>query len=299
MSARARGCVYATVTNILWGLSFIASKKALGAGFGTFSLSMIRFAIAAGVLFPVLRLREGRIALPGRDFARLAAGAVTGITLYFLFEYEAIKRTSASIVSLILAAIPAFTLIFTALKTRRRYPAVCWLGVAASLAGVYLVVRWGDPGAGSLAGNLLVLGACACWVAYIEINDALFRRRSSLSITFWEALIASVTLLPLALREGMDLRRVTPEGWAMAAFLALLCSVGGYLMYTESQRLLTPFHTALFINLNPVAAVLGGVLVLGETIAPAQIAGGLIVLASIFLVNRSAARSSEEGSGGS
>ena len=52
---------------------------------------------------------------------------------------------------------------------------------------------------------------------------------------------------------------------------------------------LEPFRAALFINLNPLAAVLGGVLLLGESLNPMQLVGGAIVLVSIFLVNRGSA----------
>lgn len=217
-------------------------------------------------------------------------GALTGTTLYFLFEYKGLEKTSASIASLIIAAIPAFTLLFSAAVYKQKFSPACYVGVAASLLGVYLIVRYGDASEGSLTGNFLIIGACLSWVAYIEINSRLLKTYTSLEVTFWQAVFGTATLIPCAAFEGTDWRAITPTGWTMALYLAILCSVVAYLLYAETVKRLEPFRTALFININPLAAVLGGVLLLGETITPIQLLGGAIVLLSIFLVNRSAAR---------
>jgi drug/metabolite transporter (DMT)-like permease len=89
----------------------------------------------------------------------------------------------------------------------------------------------------------------------------------------------------------MDWSATTPLGWAMVLYLSILCSVVAYLLYVDAVRELKPLRTAIFINLNPLAGVLGGVLLLGERLSPVQLLGGLIVLVSIFLVNRRAGRS--------
>ncbi len=272
--------------NVLWGLSFIASKRALGAGFQPFSLALVRFGVSAVVLLPILHRREG-LALPKGALGRLVLSSLLGMTLYFLFEYSGLKRTSASTASLIIAAVPAFTLLSGVIVRRRRYPPVCYLGVLGSLAGVYLIVRYGANGGGdSLVGNLFILCAALCWVGYIEVTDALMTAHSSLKITCWQSVLGALTLIPCALTERVDWAAIEPVGWIMALYLSLLCSVVAYLLYVSAIRVLKPFQTSLFININPLAAVLGGVLLLGETVTPVQLIGGAVVLVSIFVVNR-------------
>lgn len=286
----AKAYLSISLVNVLWGLSFIASKRALASGFQTFSLAFVRFLVAAVILVPILIVREGSLKMPKGSFLRLLASSLLGMTGYFFFEYSGLKRTSASTASLIIAAVPALTLIYGVLFKKQKYQKVCYLGVILSLVGVFFIVRYGAAGGGdTLAGDLLIVGACLCWIGYMEVTDGLMKAHSSLTVTTWQSVLAAATLLPCAMTEDVAWGAVSPLGWAMALYLAVFCSVLGYLLHTESIRVLEPFKTALFINLNPLAAVLGGVLLLGERLAPMQLVGGAIVLASIFLVNRNAA----------
>lgn len=275
--------------NILWGLSFIASKQALLGGFAPFTLALVRFGLSSLLLTPILIKREG-IRLPKGDFKWMLLSALLGMTLYFLFEYKGLERTSASTASLIVAAVPAFALIYGVAFKKKRYPGIAYAGVAASLIGVYLIVRFGAADSGdTLLGNLLVLCAALCWVGYIEVTARLMRSHTSLSVTAWQSALGALTLVPCALTERANLSAISPLSWAAALYLAILCSVVAYLLYTRAIKSLDPFKTALFININPISAVVGGMVLLGESLAPVQLLGGVIVLVSIFLVNRSAA----------
>ncbi|MGI6237933.1 MAG: DMT family transporter [Candidatus Excrementavichristensenella sp.] len=293
MHRETKACLKISFVNILWGLSFIASKTALANGFSPFWLAFVRFAIATALLLPLLKQRKGRLRLEKGSFWRMLCSGLLGITLYFAFEHNGLARTSASTASLIIAAIPAFTLLYGVLFKRQRPPLLSYLGVGASLLGVFLIVFFGsNEGQDTLAGSLLLICACLCWVGYMQVTETLTGQYTSLEITFWQSLLGAAALLPCALGlEGrMDWSATTPLGWAMVLYLSILCSVVAYLLYVDAVRELKPLRTAIFINLNPLAGVLGGVLLLGERLSPVQLLGGLIVLVSIFLVNRRAGR---------
>ncbi len=273
--------------NIVWGLSFIASKIALQAGFQPFTLALVRFLMSTALLLPIALAKEGMPQYTRREWLFMLLAGLSGISLYFLFEYKGLLYTTAGNASLILAAVPVMTMIVGAVTHRARYGASVWIGVVVSLAGVYLVVRYGADGdaENALLGNLLMLGACLCWVCYLELTSSLSARHSSLSLTTYQGLLASVALLPLAMSEGADLAAVSLDGWLAAAFLGVLCSAICYILYTQAVHHLQPMRTALFINLNPLSAVLGGVLMLGESVGWMQLIGGGLILSSIVYVN--------------
>ena len=274
--------------NIIWGLSFIASKYALQSGFTPFILTTIRFAMSGALLLPVCLLREGRPKFSQREWLLLFLAGIFGISLYFLFEYQGLRHTTASNASLILAAIPAMTMIYAAIRHKVRYRAQVWLGVLASLVGVYLVVRYGAPDGNSsdaLLGNVLLLGACLCWVAYIELTSYLSATHSSLSLSCYQGILAVVTLIPLCFTERMDWHQISPLGLWATLFLGVVCSALCFILYTYATKRLQPVRTALFINLNPLSAVIGGVLLLDERMSLAQCVGGALILCSILYVN--------------
>lgn len=267
--------------NIWWGLSFLFSKTALREGLPPMTLAFLRYLITAAVMTPLCLHREGTLRLGRENIPLALASTLTGATVYFYFEYTGMTSTTASAASLIIAAVPMFTLLYRVLFARERPGIRRWLCVAGSMAGVFLVIVFSptaDDAMGALTGNLFILGAAVCWVIYIEVSTRLRRRASSLRITAWQAVAATVTLAPFALMERDAWVAVSPRAWLCILALALICSALCYFLYAEAMAVCDPVTTALSINLNPIAACLGGVLVLGERMTAAQLIGGAAIL---------------------
>lgn len=280
-----------TFVACMWGFSFVVSKFAMQQGFGEFTLAFVRYVFVCLVMLPALRRVEGRLSLPKKgDRLAVALSGVFGISLYFMCEYLGVMRTTVANASLVLAAIPVLSILWGALRGRR-YQAACWLGVAVSMLGVFLVVYFGASNASGgfdrtvLLGNLLLLGACVCWVVYIEISNRLLLRYSSLNLTTWQGVAGLIALVPMALLEVPRWRPVPVAGWLAALFLALVCSALCFFWYAQALKALSPIQAAIFVNLNPIVAVLAGVLLLGETVLPLQLLGGALIVGSILLVN--------------
>ena len=286
--SRTFGILALLLVNTFWGLSFIASKYALTSGFPPMTLATVRYVFAAAVLAPLALAREGSLRLHRGDWPVAALSALLGITFYYFFEYTGMTYTTASTASLILAATPVLMLLYGVVSRRARAGVRQWLSLILSVLGVYAVIRYGaqnDLG-GSLKGNLLVCGCCLCWVAYIQISSGLRGKYTSLRLTAWQALCALVTLIPFALSERARWAPVNALAWGCVLALALICSALCYFLYAEALSAVDPFTASLFININPIAAVLGGMLLLGERLTPPQWAGGALILISLVLSNK-------------
>lgn len=271
--------------NCMWGLSFIASKHAMNTGFTPMTLAFFRYVIAAACLVPITLCKEKRLHLRRADVAPMLLSGLTGITVYYFCEYNGILRTSTVSASLILAAIPVMTMAAETLIDKTRLRPMQVAGALISLLGVGLILLSGtNDGQDSLVGDLFILGASAVWVAYIFISRRLRAGYSSLSMNAWQAITALVTLLPLALGEQCSLPAIPWDGWAAMAVLAVVCSALCYYLYGNAIDAMSPLATAIFINLTPLTTVLGGVLLLGEGITWLTVAGGGLIIGSIFLV---------------
>ena len=277
--------------NVMWGLSFIASKHALSSGFSPMMLALVRYVMASACLLPMTLMKEKRLRLRRADILPMALSGLMGITLYYFFEYQGISRTSTVNASLILAAIPILTMVVEAVVDRRRMRGPQIAGAVISVAGTAIIVLGGSSeGAASLAGDLLILGASVVWVAYIFISRKLHDGYSSLSMNTWQALIALVTLIPMALADPCDLGAIPASGWLAAAVLAVICSALCYWLYGNALHEMSPLASAIFINLIPLTTLLGGVMLLGETLTWQAALGGAMIIGSIFLVNMTEAK---------
>ena len=269
--------------NVMWGLSFIASKHALLSGFSPMTLALVRYVMASACLLPMTLMKEKRLRLRRADILPMALSGLMGITLYYFFEYQGISRTSTVNASLILAAIPILTMVVETVVDRRRMRGPQIAGAVISVAGTAIIVLGGSSeGAASLTGDLLILGASVVWVAYIFISRKLRDGYSSLSMNTWQALIALV--------DPCDVRAIPLSGWLAAAVLAVICSALCYWLYGNALHEMSPLASAIFINLIPLTTLLGGVLLLGETLTWQAALGGAMIIGSIFLVNMTEAK---------
>lgn len=272
--------------NVMWGLSFIASKHAMNAGFTPMMLALFRYIVAAACLVPITLVTEKRMPLHKQDIIPMILSALTGITFYYFFEYNGIQRTSTVNASLILAAIPILTMLAEAVVYRTRLRPAQVAGAVISMAGVGMILFSGsNEGQASILGDLFIMGASIVWVLYIFMSRKLRGKYSSLNMNSWQAITALVTLLPLAVGEECNLAAIPWDGWAAMAVLAVICSAWCYYLYGNALFEMSPLASAIFINLIPLTTMVGGVVLLGETMTWLTVVGGALVIGSIFLVN--------------
>jgi drug/metabolite transporter (DMT)-like permease len=258
----------------------------------------IRFVIATVILNVLLRRFDPGARLRKKDMFPLAISGLFGVTIYFFFESRGIRLTSASHASLIIAVIPVVIVIAEAILFRTRISLLTALGIVLSVVGVGFVVQ--RPAAassrGSLAGDLFMFGACVSWVIYIILSKNLHRRMSEIAITAYQSLFGTAFLIPLALLEMRQWVPITLAAGLNLAYLAVFCSALANFLYIYSLSALGPIAIGPFLNLVPVFGVLGGVVLLGESLLWSQLVGGLVILAGVLLVSwRQAAASPIEG----
>lgn len=281
-AGRAQGMLLLILVNVMWGLSFIFSKTALSEGMPPMTLAFLRYAMTAAILVPVCLVKERSLRL--RSFAPLGlATTLLGITVYYFFEYAGLQRTTASAASLILALVPMMTLLARALFLRERIGFRRLACVLASLLGVFLVIGAGkDDGAGTLQGNLLMVMACLCWTGYILISPRLLASCGSLRVTAWQSVAAVISFAPFALAQREAWIVPSPRALLCIFLLAAVCSALCYFLYGIAIASVDSLTVSLSININPIAACVGGWLLLGETLAFSQLLGGALIMICVL-----------------
>ncbi len=277
-------------TVLFWGLSFVSSKTILNSGVPPMTMVCIRFVIATVILNLLLRKFDPGARLRKNDILPLLVSGLFGVTIYFFFESRGIKLTSASHASLIIAVIPVVTLSAEAVLFRTRITLITGLGIALSVLGVAGVVcrPGGEAGAGSLAGDLFMFGACISWVVYIILSKNLHKRLSELAITAYQSLFGTAFLIPLSLLEMRQWVPISLVAGLNLVYLAIFCSALTNFLYVYALSALGPIAVSPYINLIPVVGALGGVVLLGERIGWTQVLGGAVIVAGVLLVEPAA-----------
>ena len=275
---------------LFWGFSFVATKVALQS-FTPFCLIFFRF-IAASGFFVLLLSRRGFPRLSRRNLGQLALLAVFQPGLYFTFETIGLQYTSATKTSLIIATIPVVVLLLSLVFLKERLRLMNALGIAISLAGVSLLIFGGGGNtemAGSLFGDLLILGAVFSASIYMIMTRRLGQSISPVQITAMQIIFGAVIFFPAFIWDlpRMHWSAVSRESLIALVLLTLFATIGAFLCYNFALSRIPAARAAVCINAIPLVTTFGAWLILDERLTAVQCLGGVIVLGAVYLANRS------------
>ena len=254
MNARYKALFAVMACVFFWGFSYISIKIALEV-VPPVTLGSLRFAIAIIFLYIIKRkyLPEERIGK--EDFFLLAGAGLCGVTLYYLFQNNAVYLIPASEASIITACVPVMILIAEGVEkkffVKRKnnvkksvfYTTILpGAGAIISLSGVAMVAGVSFALSGTARGYIYMLGACLSWVGYCFFTRPLFVRHSRIFIVFWQSLIGFVGFLPFTIFELFEqhavMRIVTMQMhvWGHVVFFGVCCSALGYWCYAIALK---------------------------------------------------------------
>jgi len=288
------------ITVLFWGISFISIKITVSE-VPPITMALIRFIIASAILLVIMRKLEPASKLQKEDIARMLLAGFLGITLYFYFENSGVKMTTASNASLITSIIPITAIALDMIIFKAKASALTFLGIGCAIAGAYLAVTANGQVAFNSAtfkGNIFMVFAMLAWSLYTLLNKSLQDKYSGLFLTTYQTLFGTILLVPASLLEYKQWHLFSLTAFFNILFLAICCSAIGYFLYIFALKRLDVAITTLYLNLTPIVGVISGYLVLGETVLPIQLLGGVIIILVIIAINVEKQRATLKSMGG-
>lgn len=253
------------------------------------ALSLVRAASAALILFGYHLVSRGAPRVPVSDLPRLALCALLGIAANQVLFFEGLARTTAINSSILITTIPIFTLVAAIALRLEALSLRVLLGVIVALAGaLYLVgVEALQFGAETVLGDALVVANSLSYGVYLVLVGPLVKRNGSLTTVVWLFFFGSLWIAPYG---AVDLARnagsIALGTWALVATIVLVATVFTYLANAWALAHAPPSIVAIYIYLQPIAATVLAVWILGEQITSRVIVAALLVFAGIYLVTR-------------
>ena len=266
----------------VWGVTFVQVKDAV-ALYPLFAFLALRFAIATGFLaIPAW----SRVRSLGREGA--VGGVLLGLLLGagYLLQTAGLERTTVSSTGFITGTYVVLTPLLALLLFRARIGRAAWGGVVLATAGLAML---SGIHAGSVAGDLLVLGAAAVYSLQIVLLERYAPRFDPLAFTFVEMAAAFAGLLVVAVVLG-DVH--VPRGWTVwgALFVTgVFASALGFLVQAWAQRRTSATRTALAFSLEPVWTAFFGYTLSGDRLGALGWGGCAVIMAGIVLAEPAAA----------
>jgi DME family drug/metabolite transporter len=285
-AAARRGFLLVVLAGLCWGTSGVSGRIVTErAGLGPLDIAWHRMAIGAVALLVLhLLTRRRRVATSvpltrGTAVRLLLIGA--GLAAYQLAYFAAVATTGVSIATLVaLGLAPLLIAVGATVLGHGRPDRGTWLALAVALVGLVLLVGI-SAGVGSgttvLLGALLAVGSA---LGYAVVTLAGGGVPVGIPVTLAGFLGGAVLLTPVALVAGL---RFTAEPGALAVllYLGIVPSALAYTLFFTGLRTVPGAVASIVTLLEPLTATVLATAFLGERLAPAALAGGLLVLAAV------------------
>lgn len=277
-----------TLGMLCFGGTWVAGALAVDA-IPPATIAVVRFALAALLLWVWDRARGQRRGPLGAGdlplILALGATAVAGYNIVFLYGLRLAPASDGAII------VPGFAPILTTalawLLLRERVDPRGVFGLLIGLGGVLLVMRpGGGVGAARLAGDLLFLLGAVAWAIYSLAGRAATARFTPVGATLYAFVSGTLMLLPVALLEqGWQPLLVAPAAaWGGVLYLAIFGSVLAFVLFYEGLHRVGASRAVPFAFLVPVFGVVSSVIILDEELNALVLAGGVLVLLGLWLV---------------
>ena len=246
--------------------------------------AMVWLRLAASTLVLLLLARPRLAGRSAADWQVVVAFGIALATMNWAI-YQAIARLSLG-VAVSIELLGPLTL---ALALSRRRVDLAWVGLAA--LGVGLL---GFEGKGvTLPGVLFALLAAASWAAYILLSARTGQLWPGLSGLALASVVGAVALAPFALASGGD-DQLDPTVLAVGFVVGLLSSVVPYSLELVALRTMPAKVFGVLMSLEPAAAALAGLVLLGELLGVVEwLAITCVVVASIGVTRAAPARAAD------
>ncbi len=283
------------IVYIVWGSTYFFIRKALN-GFPPFLLGGIRF-MAAGLIMMIWVLWKKENLF---DLDTMKSAAISGFLILFLGNGTVIfveQYVASSWVAIIISAAPIWFVLYDKRHWRENFTSkAIFTGLMLGLIGIFLLFL-PDISSGYNAGHnpyerialFAVILSSMSWVVgslYVKYN----KTPAPASVnTSWQMFFAGLYFFAGAAIKGeyrnFHAAAVSMEAWYSITYLVFFGSIIAYSCYVWLMEVRSPAQVSTYAYVNPVVAVLLGVFLASEQINILQVAGLLVILFSVLLIN--------------
>ncbi|MDH3695351.1 MAG: EamA family transporter [Gammaproteobacteria bacterium] len=263
---------------IIWGGGFLFAKAAIN-HFPPILLMAFRFAITALMLVWFVKP-------PVRLLNRIFWIALVSAAIQYSMTFTGLRDLDASTAVIVVQLEVPFGVLLAVILLKDKLTLRRIFGMVLAFIGV--IITAGEPRLeGNLFPILLVVGGAFTW-ALGQVLIKTLGAPGGFTLIAWVAVFATPQLfLSSWIFEDNQLEAImtaTPIVWAAVIYLAVVMTSVGYAIWYHLLGLYNVNQVMPYLLLLPVVTVFGGVMLLGDTLTPSLITGGLLAIAGVALI---------------
>ena len=275
------------ILSVIWGLAFVAIKSAVQ-DLTPVNLTLLRWFIVSGtflVLAPFIG--KPKTSLMRSDIPRFVLVSFASVGGYHLSLNYAETIVSAGLAGLLISFGPIFVVLLYAVFLKERIGAKLMIALALAVAGGFVLSINADLSFQQMTGPLGVVLSAFLYGVYTVGSKPLVNKYGAMPVAVWVAVLGTIFLLPLLSWSFVtNVSALSTSGWISVLYLAILSTVlANIILYTLiGGRTVSRLSVQLY--LIPIVSLVGGILLLGESLTVFTILGAGLMLTATALATR-------------
>lgn len=284
MSTRFKGLIYGAVAAMTYGLNPLFALPLYRVGLSVDSVLFYRYYLSVAMLFVLMIVRKQSFALNKKEFLLL-------LLIGFLFSgssfclFDSYNYMDAGIASTILFLYPILVALIMAVCYHEQISRSTVFSILLAFVGIALLYKGEDGQTLNWYGVFLVfLSALFYAICMVGINRSALRTMPTVKLTFYSLLFGGL-LFFIRLHGGVDLQMLPSSYYLIHIILiALLPTIVSLVTMTLAIHYIGSTITAILGALEPLTALVIGVLVFDEQMSWRIALGIMLILSAVTII---------------
>ncbi len=298
MTTKQKAYIALTLTSIVWGTSWVASKIGVQKVPGLEIASIRQF--IAGMLMVSFFLIKGEKLPSKKEFAWLTMMAVLLFVSANGIATLALKSIPSGMGALISALYPLCVVVIERIFFRNtKITGTTFIGLLLGIGGIAVVFydnAFHNHAEGFAWGVILSVIAMLSWSIGTIVLSRTKLKMNAYNATGWEMLLSSFMLMIMLALSGKSIpfSEIPLQAWGAITYLVIASNLITFAAFIYTMKHLQPAVAALYAYINPIVAIFVGSFVMSEKITANIIIGSIITLIGVYLVNQSLQKQREK-----
>lgn len=283
---KIRGIIFALIAAITFGLSPALVSRSYELGNNFLMMGFLRHALVLPLLYFMIGQQGLSLKVSKNDLKSLSIMTVFGTSLSILVLYLSYNYIPAGLATSVHFIYPTIVAIASALVFKEEFSLARKLAVVLSLMGIIFFIDLGGGSNNLLIGVLLAFtsgSAYSFYIVYMAKSGVM--HLSTLVITFYNCLIASITLGLIALfTNHLAFTSMGVNGWLLTIFISLIMTITGTLFTQLAIKYVGTTVTSVMSTLEPITTLAVGFLFFNDPLTSRHIIASVFILLAVLVL---------------
>lgn len=261
-----------------------------GLALSSATILFYRFGIASIVIAGIMLFQRISFRITFPEFLRLTLLAFLsdGAALFLIAGYSYMPSGVATTLHFMYPVFTALTMMLFFHEPRRMSTV---LAITMAVAGLF-VLSWTGQGEVALLGVVLEIISALCFALYlIRVNRSKISNMPPTKLTFYVMILGVLIFAATIIYERSEIEMAThfavlpsTRGWLNLIALSLVCTVITNLALVHAIKMIGPTITAVLGVLEPVTAILLGIIFMGELLTSPIVLGIMLIISAVLII---------------